>query len=130
MDCYIYISYMSDNMSETDLLELLISFQNNNKKYGITGILLYHYGNIIQLFEGPVCKTKQLLENLKNDTKHNRFKILLHENITTRSFPDWNMGFVSNNTESFNKLLFNECFNKNKKFLILFKAYQKVIQVY
>jgi hypothetical protein len=129
MDCYIYISYISHNFTKNNLLELLTTFQNNNKLNNITGILLYHCGNIIQLFEGPVDKTKQLLSNLKQDPLHTRFKILLHEPITIRTFPEWEMGFITKNSEYYNKVLFKQSFN-NPKISILFKTFQKIINYY
>jgi hypothetical protein len=125
MDCYIYISYISSQ--NIDLLEFTRKFSNNNKLHGITGVLLYHCGNVIQLFEGPIDQTKQLLFNIKKDPLHTRFKVLLHENITTRNFPEWNMGFVTEHSEFYNKFLFNSEFI-NPKVNLLFNTFQKIIR--
>lgn len=129
MDCYIYISYISHNFTKDNLLELLTKFQNNNKLHDITGVLLYHCGNIIQLFEGPVDKTKQLLRNLKRDDHHTRFQLLLHEPITIRSFPEWRMGFITEYSEYYNQFLFDESYGNNK-ISILFNTFKKIIRHY
>lgn len=129
MDCYIYISYMTQ--SNDELLKLLKKFQYNNKLHDITGVLLYHCGNIIQLFEGPCDQTKQLLYNLKRDNSHSRFQVLLHERINNRSFPEWEMGFVTEDSEYYNKLLFdkfNYDFNGNQKISLMFKSFQNIIR--
>lgn len=125
MDCYIYTSYMSQ---KDNLLNLLKKFRYNNKLNGITGILLYHCGNVIQLFEGPLDKTKQLLFNLKQDPTHTRFNVLLHEPINTRIFPEWKMGFITEYSEFFNKFLFKQSFI-NPKIYLLFKTFQKINRI-
>ena len=127
MDCYIYISYMSQ--SKDELLELLKKFRYNNKLHNITGVLLYHCGNIIQLFEGPCYETKQLLNNIKQDNSHIRFQVLLHEPITTRTFQKWEMGFITKDSEYYNKYLFNDYnLNSNHKISLMFKIFQNIIR--
>jgi hypothetical protein len=116
---------MDEYLSQDELLTLLNTFQQNNEKHGITGLLLYHTGNVIQLFEGPPQKTKQLLENLKNDNRHSRFSLLLHDRILTRNFPDWHMGFITKNSEQYNTCLFNKTFS-NHRIALLFKTFQKI----
>jgi hypothetical protein len=115
--------------SKDELLELLKKFRDNNKSHNITGVLLYHCGNIIQLFEGPCDQTKQLLDNIKQDKSHKRFQLLLHEPITIRSFQEWEMGFVTKQSESYNKLLFNDYnLNSNPKISLMFKIFQNIIR--
>lgn len=127
MDCYIYISYMSE--SKDNLLELLKKFRYNNKLHDITGVLLYHCGNIIQLFEGPCDQTKQLLNNIQNDKSHSRFQVLLHEPIITRTFKEWEMGFITKDSEYYNKFLFNDYnLNSNSKITLMFKIFQNIIR--
>jgi hypothetical protein len=115
------------SLQNIDLHELTRKFSDNNKLHDITGVLLYHCGNVIQLFEGPIDKTKQLLHNLKQDPLHSQFKVLLHERIITRNFPEWNMGFVTENSEYYNKFLFNSE-HTNPKVSFLFKTFQKIIR--
>ena len=104
-------------------------FRYNNKLHDITGVLLYHCGNIIQLFEGPCDRTKQLLHNIKKDKSHSRFQVLLHEPITTRSFQEWEMGFVTKDSEYYNKFLFNNYnLNNNPKIALMFKIFQNIIR--
>ena len=68
MDCYIYISYMKNDLKKDILEQLLQKFQNNNKINDITGMLLYNCGNVIQLFEGPIEKTKKLISKKDRST--------------------------------------------------------------
>lgn len=62
MDCYIYISFMTLQQSDTYLATWFDNFKNKNTQHNITGLLFYNGGNIIQLFEGPVIETQQLFQ--------------------------------------------------------------------
>jgi hypothetical protein len=95
MDCYIYTSVMSD---DTNLESLMESFRKSNKVNGITGCLLFDKGNIIQLFEGPILKTRKLYSNILLDKRHYKINLLSHKEIIKRNLLDWNMKFVQDHT--------------------------------
>lgn len=105
MDCYIYISYIKNNLKKDLLEQLLQKFQNNNKINDITGMLFYHTGNVIQLFEGPIEKTKKLMENLNKDSSHERVVIIYHKPILNRIFPYWNMGYITKDFDIYNRYI-------------------------
>ena len=115
MDCYIYISFMK---KETDILNLMNSFKENNKKHDITGILFYNHGNILQLFEGPIVETKQLYENIKKDPRHTKIIKLFHHTIQERYVPDWTMQFTNKHRyeSKYQQLIFGDdlSLTKNK----------------
>lgn len=103
MDCYIYISYMKNDLKKDILEQLLQKFQNNNKINDITGMLLYNCGNVIQLFEGPIEKTKKLMENINKDSSHQRVIIVYNKPIINRICPEWNMEYITKDFEIFNR---------------------------
>jgi hypothetical protein len=100
---------MKKEYNYNELVVLMDSFRYINQIQGITGILLYHHGNLIQLFEGPIEKTKQLYDNIINDNRHTKVIKMLHHKIDKRTFPDWYMGLVTNDTSKhWNELNFLE----------------------
>lgn len=121
MDCYVYTSYM---LNDINLISVMESFKKNNKDNNITGCLLFNKGNVIQLFEGPIEKTKQLYNNLILDNRHVRFTNLLHTDINERNLPDWNMQLVLDNTKQLDTLQVLSF--KNNKIKVLFDSFKKV----
>ncbi len=89
----IYVSSTKNVLSEKALSNLLESFKSNNLKHGITGMLLYHDGNIMQLIEGPQDKIDQLYRNITADERHCGIITLIKEEISTREFGDWSMSY-------------------------------------
>lgn len=123
MDCYIYISYIKNDLKKDLLEQLLQKFQNNNKINDITGMLLYHSGNVIQLFEGPIEKTKKLMENINKDPLHKRVIIVYHKPIKHRIFPEWNMGFITKNFDIYNRYIFKNIHISDNEISIVINSY-------
>ena len=121
MNYYIYTSFIKHKPKSID--SLMSGFQENNRRHGVTGLLLYNNGNVIQLFEGPKEKTTQLYNNLLIDPRHVNFTLLLSEDIQERNFPDWEMGLITphNQDEWIEKLPMN-----NPRVNILFEAFKRV----
>lgn len=89
----IYLSSETEFFNEHELLTILEKSIKNNKKKGITGVLLYSGGNFIQLLEGPKPEVESLFNLICKDKRHNNIIRLLAEYSDTRDFPDWKMGF-------------------------------------
>lgn len=89
----IYVSTAIQHFTESELLDLLKVARTANAQHGITGLLLYRYGNFMQVIEGESQKIEQLIENIKRDDRHSNLAVILKEDIIHREFSDWTMGF-------------------------------------
>jgi len=91
--CIVYLSSSKGILSDEDLNRILFHSQKKNRALGITGILLYFNGSIIQVLEGPEERVKALYEVIGRDSKHTQVIKLYSDPIEHRSFSDWSMGY-------------------------------------
>lgn len=89
----VYVSTSKHDFSEKELSDLLQEIRVKNKSLGVTGLLLYNEGLFIQVVEGERQILQDLFQNIKKDLRHSNLVELLEEPITSRSFPNWSMGF-------------------------------------
>ena len=82
-------------MRDQDLADLLVQARANNKRKGITGMLLYKDGRFIQLLEGHEEEVQDSFERIRKDDRHNAIELLWLRYVQYRDFPDWTMGFVN-----------------------------------
>jgi hypothetical protein len=76
-----------------ELVELLYKAREKNLRLGITGMLLYKDGNLIQALEGDKSVVLNLYATIKADPRHGWKIILLEEEIEKPVFGNWSMGF-------------------------------------
>lgn len=88
-----YVSSAKDLMSVSQLAQLLERVREKNEKLGLTGMLLYSGGNIIQVLEGPEHAVREVFAAITTDRRHTDVVTLWEEEIDDRAFPDWSMGF-------------------------------------
>ncbi|MGV3556953.1 BLUF domain-containing protein [Larkinella arboricola] len=91
--CIVYLSSSNGLFSPDELGAILQQSRKNNSELGITGILLYFNGSIIQALEGPEEKVKALYTTISQDDRHRNITKLYSRTIHKRSFPDWSMGY-------------------------------------
>lgn len=90
----VYISHANKRFSHQDLVDLLTHARVNNESSGVTGMLLYDgFEAFIQAIEGPKANVAGLFEKISKDSRHERISVLWRNDIKTRNFPDWQMGF-------------------------------------
>jgi hypothetical protein len=89
----VYISSACGDMTDQQLADLLEISRENNKKRGITGMLLYRGGDFMQVIEGPAANIEHLLKALAADKRHRGMLILKKGVIPERQFGDWQMAF-------------------------------------
>lgn len=89
----VYLSHSHDLLSDEQLAELLLQAQKKNEALDITGALIYHDGNFIQLLEGPEENVLAVYEKIKNDPRHAGVNTLIQAPIEKREFPNWSMAF-------------------------------------
>lgn len=89
----VYVSSANKPFTQAELIELLRISRENNTKAGLTGMLLYHDGNFMQLLEGEPESVDALLNKLSLDPRHSGLMVLVRKPIEARSFGEWQMAF-------------------------------------
>lgn len=88
-----YVSSATKLLGRGDLTALLEQSRDANERAGITGLLLYKDGNLMQTIEGPAASVDALVARLRVDPRHTGFEILLSGEREERLFDRWQMGF-------------------------------------
>jgi hypothetical protein len=88
-----YVSSATKLLGRGDLTALLEQSRVANQRTGITGMLLYKDGNVMQTIEGPAASVNALLARLRVDPRHTGLEILLAGKRKERLFDGWQMGF-------------------------------------
>lgn len=78
--------------SEVD--DILAKSRVNNVRDEITGALMFNAGCFAQVLEGPLDKIEAAFERIQQDERHGEVSLLGLDEVSTRSFPNWAMGFV------------------------------------
>jgi hypothetical protein len=89
----VYISSAVTPFSSVELGELLSISHRNNASLGITGMLLYKDGNVMQVLEGEETAVLNLNAKIRRDPRHRGVQTLIQGPIVERQFPSWSMGF-------------------------------------
>jgi hypothetical protein len=100
----IYLSAASHLFSNDELLAILNKSRDNNTSLGVTGILLYHEGSVLQILEGEEQAVDTVFNAIKRDTRHKGIIKMIDCAIAERSFSDWSMGFKIVSDEDWAKL--------------------------
>ena len=88
----VYVSTAVVPFTTADLLALLARSRENNEKAGLTGMLLYKDGNIMQALEGEEAAVIAVHAKIQQDPRHRGLITLLRGPIAERQFPEWSMG--------------------------------------
>jgi hypothetical protein len=89
----VYQSRANNEMSTADLEELLRVARRNNQNADLTGLLLYHEGDFLQVLEGPADKVDEVFGVIRNDPRHYRVNTIVDRTVSARSFADWQMAY-------------------------------------
>ncbi|MDM7891289.1 BLUF domain-containing protein [Curtobacterium caseinilyticum] len=81
-----------------DLDALLTHSRRANADAGITGLLLFKDHRFLQLLEGPAAAVREKMAFIAEDPRHEQVTVLLEEDVPTRQFPDWTMGYAAEDT--------------------------------
>lgn len=99
-----YLSSASELLDESALTALLSDIRPRNEARGLTGMLLYSDGNIIQVLEGPEDAVEATFAAIQGDERHGGIFVMLRDDIEERAFPDWSMGFRGVRAEEVRRL--------------------------
>ena len=89
----IYRSVAIDSFDKPLIYKMLSDAREYNLAHGITGCLLYHKGQFIQLLEGEEKEVISLFNRIKLDERHASVELLEEEEIGERIFSKWSMAF-------------------------------------
>lgn len=88
-----YTSSATHLMSVTQLVELIEQIRPKNERLGLTGLLLYSGGNVIQTLEGTSYAVDAVFDAIRTDTRHGDVRVVDRRLVDDRSFASWSMGF-------------------------------------
>ena len=91
----IYRSTAKSTLKDQDLKDILETAREFNQANHITGCLLYHKGQFLQMLEGDFQTLLNLYERIKHDKRHHDFLLLHMKEISERIYTDWTMAFKS-----------------------------------
>ena len=95
----VYASESSTPMQTDDLEELLEHARDNNAEQGITGALVYVDGVFLQVLEGRAGAVQVLMARISKDLRHETITVLKEGDVSSASFADWKMAYVSATSE-------------------------------
>ena len=130
----IYTSYAQNEFTQEALQALLEKSRKRNTSLNITGVLFYVDDAFIQVLEGPDKMVQWLYETIQNDKRHYHCKIIEKQNIDTRFFQDWSMGFCMIDTNKvatlpgFNDFLYKKM--QNMDYVELGKGISNLLNIY
>ena len=91
----IYVSLAPSDMQEDELTAILDLARQKNQANNITGMLLYHRREFVQMLEGERDQIEALYTKIAGDPRHQQVYKLWDGPIEQRSFPEWTMAFVT-----------------------------------
>jgi hypothetical protein len=81
------------NISSKDINDILAVSRTRNALMGITGMLLFADDSFIQVLEGDKEAVEAVFASIVRDARHQGVTALVRENIASRDFSNWSMGF-------------------------------------
>lgn len=89
----VYTSTATILLTETELLQLLGPWRATNARLGVTGVLLYSEGQVMQVLEGEAPVVHHLFAAIAGDARHRSVTKLADGPVDGRAFADWSMRF-------------------------------------
>lgn len=96
--CIVYFSNSTGPFEEEDLSVILEQSRRNNAQSGITGVMLYVRGSIVQVLEGRQDAVEAMYQRILNDDRHSNVIGVLNRPIQQRLFDQWSMGYETIST--------------------------------
>ncbi|MDJ0379137.1 BLUF domain-containing protein [Cryobacterium sp. PH31-L1] len=88
-----YVSAAALSLSDQDIVAILVQARANNVAHHLIGALIYHEGRFIQILEGPDDEVRARFAIISADPRHRLTYTVSEEQIASRQFPEWTMGF-------------------------------------
>jgi len=86
---------VAPQLTKEDLDQILASARRRNLAQDITGMMIYHRGEFVQILEGKEESVEKVYEKfICHDPRHTAINKVLENTISCRSFNEWSMGFL------------------------------------
>lgn len=89
----VYCSKASHDLTQKDINDILKTAHDFNKRYHITGCLLYYNHEFLQILEGDKERIQDLYSLIYEDDRHTDIIMLAEGEKTERTFNDWSMAY-------------------------------------
>ncbi len=89
----IYRSKATEELTDSELRSLAMFARIRNKAANISGLLLHHNTQVMQVLEGEPEAVKALYAKIEKDSRHKDISLLVNETSEDRIFEDWSMGY-------------------------------------
>ena len=89
----VYCSTASWDLTQKDIADILKTAHAFNAKHNITGCLLYHNREFLQILEGDKDKIQDLYSIIYEDDRHSDIIMLAEGEKVERVFKDWSMAY-------------------------------------
>jgi len=101
----IYSSTANINLTEAELQRLLDHWRIKNTQLGITGLLLYSEGHILQVLEGDADVVYSLYATIAANPHHRSLVKLADGPVANRVFTDWSMQMRTVDATDFTRIV-------------------------
>jgi hypothetical protein len=88
-----YFSTAATEQNSATVHEILVASRVNNRRDGITGLLVAGGNRYMQVIEGPAYAIEILFEKIRRDDRHVGVTAFLTRRIIRRSFDGWSMAY-------------------------------------
>ncbi len=89
----IYCSIAIREITSKDITDILNTARKFNDEHNITGCLLFHHREFLQILEGEEEVIKQLFKKINIDKRHCHPTLLHQGSLKERAFSSWSMAF-------------------------------------
>jgi len=90
----IYASDTNQFATLEEMRELLGRAREHNRQHGLTGFLVFCDNRFLQCLEGAPEEINRLYARILRDPRHGNITLLDYRDISSRDFPQWDMGYA------------------------------------
>tara|TARA_R110001599_G_C12271108_1_gene661471 strand:- start:1233 stop:1652 length:420 start_codon:yes stop_codon:yes gene_type:complete len=108
----IYHSKAVLNIEDYEIEDILKTSRELNTKHHITGCLLFHNNQFLQIIEGDFDKVNALYKKIRADKRHHNVITLHMQEIKTLSYRNWSMAYKKFTNDAMKSTLGIENFHK------------------
>ncbi|GAB3710917.1 hypothetical protein GCM10027592_48020 [Spirosoma flavus] len=102
--CITYFSTAVETTTEADVIDIVDFSREKNARLGITGVLLYLNGQIVQVLEGQQSAVEALYNSIQIDPRHTNVRTVISHSISQRLFSQWYMGYETLTTQQYDEV--------------------------
>lgn len=102
--CITYFSTAVESTTEADIMDIVAFSRTKNERLGITGVLLYLNGQIVQVLEGQQSIIENLYKSIQVDPRHTNVRTVISHPIGQRLFSHWYMGYEMLTTQQYDEV--------------------------